>query len=281
MKIRFAFLLGSVLLAAGTGWSQNRLGDVAGSIKLNPEAIVEKKGFVEDPQAAQKEDHELFSTALTGCAKSADALGSLIEEARASILYQGDERVTSRLAAVALDLDAQLADFDVMRLDDAFDESMATASGAADFCRAATAGIREDLASRAVAFTRAREQIALCSQEFRRAEAQLATVGKTPEEVATMVSDETAPAAALTDEAIVAAVCDSVRGQGQNALDACEGRQYRALASIETRTPENELLAASIFNEIREICVELNPSNFDERNRCEIERMTAIRLEGE
>ena len=273
--------MGAVLLAAGTSWSQSRLGEVAGSIKLNPEAIVEKDGFVEDSEAAQQEDHELFETALTGCTVAADTLSELIQQARETILYVGDDSISNRLRATALDLDARLADFELMRLDAVFNESAGTARGAVGFCRAATDGVREELARRGVAFTLARDQIALCSQELHRAEAQLAAVGKTPEERAAMVSDAAAPAESLTDEAIVAAVCDAVRGQGQEAVDACEGRQYRALAALESRIPENEQLSPSVFDDIRQICVEFNPANFDDRNTCEIERMTAIRLESE
>lgn len=281
MRIRFAFVVGALLLVAGTTWSQNRLGEVAGSIKLNPEAIVEKGGFVEDRQAAQKEDHELFETALTGCSEAAEALGNLIAEARGTVLYMGDDGLTNRLAATALDLDARLAEFDLIRLSDVFEESAETARDAVVLCRAGTEGVREELARRGVAFTRAKGEIAHCRQELHRAEVQLAAVGKTPEEVATMASDVAAPAAFLGDEAIVAAVCEPLRGQGQAAVDACEGRQYRALAALESRTPENELLAAAVFDGIREICIDLSPTNFDLRNICEIERMTATRLESE
>lgn len=278
MKIRLTFLVGVVLLAAGTGWSQDRLGEVAGSIKLNPEAIVEKEGFIENRQAAEKEDHELFATALTECSASADALGDLIEEARGTIIYLEDNGLTNRLSATALDLDTRLAEFDLMRLSDGFNGSVGTARGAVVFCKAGTDGVREELARRGVAFTRARAEISSCRQELDRAEAQLAAVGATPEDA---VVDTATPSASNTDDANVAAVCESQRGNGQEAVDACEERQYQALAALESRTSENELLAAAVFDGIREICIELNPSNFDERNLCEVERMTATRLESE
>jgi hypothetical protein len=273
--------VGAVLLAAGTGWSQNRLGEVAGSIKLDPKGIVKKDGFVEDRQAAQKEDREIFATALSAGSATADALVDLIEEARGAALYHGDEGITDRLAVTALELDTRLAEFDPMRLSGVFDRPMETARGAVVFCTAATNGVREELARRGVAFTLAREQIARCSQELHRAENQLAAVGNAPAASAAMVADADAPTASLTDEEIVVAACESVDGQDREAVDACEGRQYRALAALESRTPENELLAAAVFEGIREICMESNPVNFEERNTCEIERMTAIRLESE
>ncbi len=54
-----------------------------------------------------------------------------------------------------------------------------------------------------------------------------------------------------------------------------------ALAALGSRTSENELLDAAVFNAIRQICTKLNPSDFDARNLCEIERMTTTRLESE
>ena len=57
MRLRTVMLIVVTLLVGQTGWSQTKsLGDVAGTIKLNPEAIVEKTGVVEDPKAAIRAD---------------------------------------------------------------------------------------------------------------------------------------------------------------------------------------------------------------------------------
>lgn len=280
MKIRLTLVMGAALLAAGTGWSQNRLGEVAGSIKLNPEAIVEKEGFIEDRQVAQEEDRELFGTVLSGCLATADSLGNLIDEARNNILYR-NEKLVNLLSATSLELDTRLLEFDLIRLGEVFNESAETARGAIDSCNAGTNAVREELARRGLAFTLAGEEINRCRQELHRSVAQLESVGQTAEEAAAAAVDTAEFAASNTDEAIVDAVCESERGKGQEAFDACEGRQYGALAALGSRTPENELLDAAVFNAIRQICTKLNPSDFDARNLCEIDRMTTTRLESE
>jgi len=102
MRVRSLFLVSLILLVSGAGWSQsNRLGDVAGSIKLDPSAIVEKEGYVEDPQAAVKADRDLFGETLRNCSTVANHLGALVEEARNSILYRDDD-LPSRLTAASL-----------------------------------------------------------------------------------------------------------------------------------------------------------------------------------
>ena len=83
MRFRTVILLNVALLVCPMGWSQaNRLGDVAGSIKLNPEAIVEKEGVVEDPQAAKRADENLLGSVLADCSADADLLGELVAQAR-------------------------------------------------------------------------------------------------------------------------------------------------------------------------------------------------------
>ena len=92
-------LFGFFLFACGLGWSQSRLSDVAGGIKLNPEAIVEKKGYVEDPGAAKKADRELFDAAVGECAAIAGQIGALVDEAKSSFLYSDDELRSAITAA--------------------------------------------------------------------------------------------------------------------------------------------------------------------------------------
>ena len=90
MRIRTAVLVGVALMAGISGWSQDeRLGDVAGSIKLNPEAIVETSGVVEDPRAAAKADEELFNAVLADCLAAAGQLGRLVAEARTTVVIPG------------------------------------------------------------------------------------------------------------------------------------------------------------------------------------------------
>ncbi len=68
MRLRTVILIAVTLLVGQTGWSQTKnLGDVAGAIKLNPEAIVVKEGVIEDPLAARRADENLFASVLADC----------------------------------------------------------------------------------------------------------------------------------------------------------------------------------------------------------------------
>lgn len=279
MRIRTTVLSGFVLLACGLGWSQNRLSDVAGGIKLNPEAIVEKKGYVEDPAAAKKADRELFGAAVGECATIADTVGSLVDEAKSSFLYSDDE-LPKRLSAATLDLDTELQEIYLLRLTEAYAQPLSTARQAVETCSVATASIRAELARQGVQFLEATQDLSRCRNELNRSLAELEAVDQgTAGSAPGPTGDEadTPP----TDDELVASICAAAEKSGPDALDACTGRQYRALAALTSRTPENEQLDPGVFGDIRALCVELHPDDFYLRNTCEVDKMTATRIDAE
>ncbi len=281
MRIRTAVLLCSAFLVCAAAWSQDRLSDVAGAIKLNPEAIVEKEGFVDDPNAAKLEDQELLAATLDGCSSIADNIGALVDEARTTILYRGSD-VSRRLGAATLELDTQIQEIYLLRLTDTFAQPVATVRDAADSCSVANESIRTELARQGIAFTQAREEIARCRAGLDQAQGQLAAIQKGPDgkaAAATPEAEETA--AAPTDDEVIAEICGPEAKNGPDAFDACTSRQYRAVAALGSRTWENEHLDAVVFADLRAICAELNPRDYALRNECEVERMTALRLETE
>jgi hypothetical protein len=276
MRVRTTVLLGVVLFACGLGWSQNRLSDVAGGIKLNPEAIVEKKGYVEDPGAAKKADRELFDAAVGECAAIADQIGALVDEARSSFLYSDDE-LPKRLSAATLDLDTELQEIYLLRLTEAYSQPLSTARQAVETCSVATASIRAELARQGVQFLEATQDLSRCRNELDRSLAELAAVDQgAAGSVSAPVADETD--APPTDDEIIASICAGAANSGPDALDACTGRQYRALAALTSRTPENEQLDAGVFGDIRALCVELHPDDFFLRDSCEVDKMTETRI---
>ena len=280
MNIRAAICLGAALLLSGVGWSQNRLGDVADSITLNPDAIVEKKGFVEDPNAAVKADQRLFSDYLASCSAAAANLGGLVEEARNTVLYRDDD-LPNRLTAAALDLDTQMQELYLLRLAPSFDEPVDTAAEAVDLCATATDSTRAELARKGVRFVDAAEDVAACRQRLGLAEAQLAAVGSGGGAGPSTAPPGSEAPSARTDDEIVAEACEPEGSGGQDAVDACGQRQYQALAAITSRTADNEMIDPSVFLGIRGVCAELHPLDFVRRDSCEVEKMTAVRLEAE
>lgn len=284
MRIRAAVSLCAFLLVCGVGWSQNRLNDVAGSIKLNPEAIVEKQGYVEDGRVAKKADHELLSTVLNGCVIVADDIGAMVEEARSTILYR-DDVLPKRLTAATLDLDTQVQEIYLLRLTDTFAQPEETAREAAEACEAANSSIRNELARQGVAFTQAREEMTRCRKGLTRAQSELAAAdqpaarpGGSGEVDGTAADEDDEPP---SDEEIIAEICEPENRSGSDAFDACTVRQNRAAAALDSRTPENEMLDPPVFEEIRSICTQLHSRDFYLRDQCEMEKMTSVRLENE
>jgi len=276
MKSRVAMLVAVAALVCSSGVCQERLSDVAGTITLNPEAIVEKQGVVVDPNAAIKADHQLFGSILESCAALADSVGDMVEEARASILYR-DDVLPKRLTAATLDLDTELQGLNLLRLSPEFSEPLETAVTAIDVCGVGTDSVREELARKGVAFTQAREDMTLCRRELHEAERQLAAVagGRQPGPAQARPGDEETP----SDDEIIEERCAPERTKGPDPYEACTGRQYRALANLNSRTADNEMLDPAVFSGIRELCAELHRDDFETRDRCELDKMTSARLE--
>lgn len=283
MRIRTAALVSVALMAGMTGWSQDeRLSDVARSIKLNPEAIVETSGTVEDPRAAAKADEELFNAILTDCLAAADQLGRLVAEARATVIYPGDELLT-RLEESTRGLDRQVEEIFLIRVADAYAGPVETVREAGDLCLEAGAVVRRDIVQGSVAFTQSTERVASCRKYLGEAEAQFTVVagskglkGARSAAASTVSKPRQTP---LTEDEIVDAFCEPVRSKGPDAYEACQGAQYRAIAALASRSADNEMLVESVFSDIRQICGGLHPKDFAARDDCELDKMTAARLE--
>jgi hypothetical protein len=273
-------MVGVIVLVCNVGAAQDRLGEVAGSIKLNPDAITETEGFVEDPKTAIMADHELFRTVLGDCSITADAIGDMVDEARSTILYR-DDVLPTRLGAATLDLDTQIQEIYLLRLSDDFARPKSTARDAADQCARATESIREELSRQGVAFATAKEEITECREGLTRAMEQLESTTASGQHAGSgdvAATDEEVVDEGPSDDEVIDEVCRSKATAGSDAFDACVGRQNRALAALSSRTPENELLDPSAFDEIRAICSRTHPSDFYLRDQCEVEKMTTLRL---
>ena len=283
MRIRIAVLVGVALMVGATSWSQeNRLGDVAGSIKLNPEAIVESSGFVDDPRAAKKADEDLFDVVLAECSAGAEQLGRLVAEARLTVIYPGDDLLT-RLGESSLELERQVDEIFLLRLAPAYSEPIETARDAAVVCAAGSITVRREIELGSVAFTKSGQEVSRCRQRLGEAQAQFAAVaapaGSKGGRPAAANAAPAIPKTPPTDDEIIEAVCRPELSNGPDAFEACQGLQYRSLAALESRSAENEMMVEAVFADIRAICGELHPLDFVARNTCEQDKMTAARLE--
>ena len=278
MRVRTAFLVCVALLLCSMGWSQaNRLGDVAGSIKLNPKAIVEKDGVVVDPRAAKRADENLFGSVLADCSAVADLLGELVAQARQPAPAR-DPELMNRLNGVSIDLETEVRAISLLRLTGVFKQPLETAREAVDICTGACTRVREEVAGGGVMFRNADMEVTRCRQLLDQAKAEVVAADNPPG-ADSMDSAGLGNAAPLTDDAIIATKCESERSKGIDSFDACKRIQYLSQAAIASRSADNEMLDQGVFSDIRHLCRELHPQDFVLRDGCEQDKMTTARLE--
>ncbi len=280
MSFRTVILTVIMLLVCPVGWSQTKtLGDVAGAIKLNPEAIVEKQGVVEDPRAAKQADENLLGSVLADCSAAADLLGELVAEARLPAAKR-DIELAKRIESASFELETEVHSVSLLRLGREFAPVLETAREAEEICTAAGARVRSEIAQGGVMFRNAETEVTRCRQILDRAKTELVTIEKPAAPPA--AAPETSPEEqSPTDDDIIAARCEPERTKGAGAVESCRAVQYLSQAAMASRNPDNEMLDEGVFSDIRQVCLDLHPRDFVQRDACEQEKMTAARLEAE
>jgi hypothetical protein len=281
MQVRTGLLVIAVLLAVVPGWSQSqRLGDVAGTIKLDRKALTEGDGgTVLDPRLSRKADRELLGGLLEDCATRARQLADLIVEARSTIMYR-DDQLSNRLQAASLDLAAAVQEIYSLRLSEPFAEPLDVARDAAAVCDTAAESTKEEIQRLGVAFTEATELTASCRLKLE--EASILLSGRSMPAAAGGGPATPEPGSEAEQTAIdvrVAELCRPERSGGQDAWQHCLDRQYQALAAIQARSATNEMLPEGVFQGVRKDCRLRHPDDYAAIDLCEQERMTETRLE--
>lgn len=280
--MRFGFLITVVfaLLVGQTAWSQTqKLGDVAGAIKLNSEAIVVKEGVVEDPRAAKRADERLLGSVLADCLAAADLLGELVTQAQIPTPRR-DLELEDRVNMASFDLADQVHSISLLRLSSGFAPVVEIALQAEESCTGASAAVRDEIAKGGVRLTIVNTEVARCRDLLDEAKTALEAAQNPPAATAEP-SRDSEPEEPATDDEIIAARCESEGTKGGEAVASCRALQYRSQAAMASRSPGNEMLAEGVFSDIRKECLDLHPLDFVLRDSCEMERMTAARLGGQ
>jgi len=278
MRLRIVILIAVTLLIGQTGWSQTQnLGDVAGAIKLNPEAIVVKEGVVEDPLAARRADENLFASVLADCLAEAELLSELVDQAQIPTPRR-DFELENQIELVLIDLESAAGSISQLRLSDGFAPAMEIAIQAGESCTGASSAVREEIAMGGARLRIANAEVARCQVLLEEARATL-VAGHDPAAAAARPSGENEPEEPPTDDEIIAARCESERTKGADSFESCQALQYRSQAALTSRNPGNEMLDEGIFSDIRQECLGLHPQDFVLRDGCETDKMMAARLE--
>lgn len=266
------------LLVGQTGWTQTQhLGDVAGKIKLNPEAIVVKEGVVVDPNAAKRADENLFGTVLADCSAAADLLGELVAQARIPTTRR-DLELAKRIESASFDLETEVHSITLLRLSDGFAPAFEIAILAEESCASASATVRDEIANGGAMLRTADSEVTRCRGLLEEAKTAL-VAAQNPAAAAASPSGAAEPEEPATDDEIIAARCEPERTKGTDSFESCQAVQYRSQAAMASRNPSNEMLDEGLFSDIRRECLELHPQDFVLRDGCETDRMTAARLE--
>jgi len=265
------------LLVGQTGWTQTQqLGDVAGKIKLNPEAIVVKEGVVVDPNAAKRADENLFEMVLADCSAAADLLGELVAQARIPTTRR-DLELAKRIESASFDLETEVHSISLLRLSDGLAPALEIAIRAEASCAGASVTVRDEIARGGAMLKTADSEVTRCRGLLDEAEAALAAA-KSPAAVSSPPG-AAEPEEPATDDEIIAARCEPEKAKGPDSFEFCQALQFRSQAAMASRNPSNEMLDEGIFSDIRRECLELHPQDFVLRDGCETDRMTAARLE--
>lgn len=276
MRSRTVILIVVASLACPTAWAQTKnLGDVAGAIKLNPDAIVEKSGVIEDPGVAKRADENLLGSVLAESSAVADLLGDLVAEARVPSTGRNLE-LMNRMDSASIELENEVQSISLLRLTDDFARQLEMARQAEADCTGAAASVREAISRGGAMFGSAELEVTRCRQLLDQAKAALVTLDQPAAPVATPGSEEPP-----TDDEIVADWCAPERANGIEAFDSCQDLQYMSLAAMSSRSASNEMIDEGVFSDIRQLCLKLHPRDFVGRDGCELEKMTAARLEAQ
>jgi len=276
MRLGTVILIVVTLLVGQMAWSQTQnLGDVAGAIKLNPEAIVVKEGVVEDPGAAKRADENLFGSVLADCSAAADLLGELVTQARVPTSTR-DLELAKRIEAASYDLETEVHSISLLRLSDDFSPALEIALQAEESCTGASGTVRDEITKGGAMLRTADAEVTRCRELLDQAKARLVVVQDPAAEQA-LLSDSSEPAVPPTDDEIIGAWCAPERVKGIDAFESCQELQYMSQAAMASRSASNEMIDDEVFSDIRRLCLKLHPRNFVGRDDCELDKMTAAR----
>jgi hypothetical protein len=285
MTVRIWVMVSAISMTVAPVWCQSdRLGDVAGSIKLDRSAVTEGGGTVVDPDQVRKADRDLLLDVLDGARAEARRVAELVAEARTTFLYRAGDDLPVRLTAATRDLQAAGQVIWSLRLTPPFQSALDAARSAAEACDRASVSVRDELDHRGVVFAEATGAVATCRRQLE--EAALLAAGDAPAGTGagSRLDGEAGGAAddvAAQADARIAAFCEPERPVGPDAHQSCLDTQYQALAALEARTAASEMLDQDLFDGIRRSCGNRYPDDYVARDRCEQERMTSVRLEAQ
>lgn len=272
LATRWAMVGCAMMLISGIVEGQQRLGDVAGAIKIQKTG----EGTVIDQQTVRRGGRppaslgDVHHERLAACVDEAKALRTVLREARTEDLFlQYDWRGRSLEAANQLEiaLRSLLISQPRTELMDAWDRALGGASGLEWVVATVRAFIEEDSPQLYMEVLRA------IDGHIQQVEAAMAEMRQIGREEAATVSPADVDVNAATD--VISRRCSTFGDPGTTGYDSCAEQQRRALSAIQNRFTFTYALDEPTFNRIRNACAEEFPDDLSARDACERRRMDA------
>lgn len=272
LSTRRAMVGFAMVLVSGIVEGQQRLGDVAGTIKIQKTG----EGTVIDQQTVRRGGRppagvgDVHHERLAACVDEATALRTVLREAITQDLFlQYDWRGRSLEAANQLEIALRNLLISQPRSDlmEAWGRAIEGASGLEWVVATVRASFEEDSPQLYMDVVRA---IDGHIQAVETAMAEMRRIGR--EESATAPPADLDVVAA-TD--VISRRCSTFGDPGTTGYDSCAEQQRRALTAIQNRFTFTYALDEPTFNRIRNACAEEFPDDLSARDACERRRMDA------
>jgi hypothetical protein len=272
--ISAAAILGMLLIAAPS-MAQQKLGDVAGSIKINRpegEAVVIDGSDIGQTsrRSSASSDADLMYEILADCLDAARTLSTMVADAPriTPVTYSSEWRgqlddIGQRLESMSREL---------QRLPDAasFEAAYQKAVAGLDEVRQGFDSVLTTVNARRLVVSADKRQISNGADTIEEAMTEVRAVGRSQAAKAPPPAIDPVAAAAS-----IRKVCSSQGAEGSQAYRDCVNLQDAAKDALVARTAPSVGLDTASFNKIRNGCLYEWPDNYFSRDACEVRRSAA------
>lgn len=265
------------LMMAAQASAQQKLGDVAGSIKLKKTG--DETVVIDGSSAGQSSRRstsasgsDLLYDVMSDCLEASRALSTLLADAPRITPVSYSEAWRNQFDDIGQRLDEVSRELQMLpdagRYEDAYQKSVAGLDEVRQgFAATATAVVSGRLVISAI-----KRQVSGGADAIEGALAEVRAVGRSEAKAA-----PAPPIDPIAASASIRRICTASGAEGTPAFEACVDEQEAAMSALVGRTAPAVGLDADAFNEVRNGCLYEWPENYVNRDACERRRAAAAR----
>jgi hypothetical protein len=273
LKLAAAFI--SVLFVAASATTQQKLGDVAGSIKLNTSG--EQSVVIDGSDVGQTSRRstsasgsDLLYEVLTECLDISRALSSMIAESPRIMPARYTEGWRTELGDIGARLESVALELGMLPDAGPFEAAYLKAVGGFDQVRQGYEAVVTATDGRMLVTSQMKRTVSDGGDTIEEAMTEMRAVGRS--QAAAAEPPDIDPVAAA---ASIRKVCSRQGAEGSQAYRDCVNLQDAARDALVARTAPSVGLDAASFNKIRNGCLYEWPDSYLDRDACEVQRSAA------